>query len=58
MGLSQVELAKALGMSHPRVSDIERNIGNPTLHTLVKIAEFFGVSVGDLVEGKSFEKVG
>lgn len=56
-GLSQTELAHAIGMSYPRISEIERNVGNPTLHTLARIAEFFGVSVGELVEGKKFEKV-
>ena len=51
-GMSQDQLARQLGISYPRISEIERNQGNPTLKTLEKIADFFGVSVPNLLEDK------
>lgn len=50
--LSQADLAESIGVSHPRISDIERGVGNPTLKTLGKLADFFGVSVADLLKQK------
>ena len=50
--LSQAELAESIGVSHPRISDIERGVGNPTLKTLGKLADFFGVPVADLLKAR------
>jgi HTH-type transcriptional regulator/antitoxin HipB len=55
-GLTQHELADAIGVSHPRISDIERQSGNPTLKTITKIAEFFGVTESCLLDPKKIKK--
>ena len=46
---SQKDLANAIGVSHPRISEIERGLANPTLTTLKAISCVFGVSVSHLV---------
>jgi transcriptional regulator with XRE-family HTH domain len=51
-GLTQKDLADAIGVDHPRISEIERKVGNPTLSTIEKLAGFFGVSAGFLIDGK------
>lgn len=56
-GVSQEELATAIGMKHPRISELERNLGNPTLATLTKIADFFGVSEAFLLSPRKFSKI-
>lgn len=55
-GLTQQELAEAIGVSHPRISDIERQAGNPTLSTITKIAVFFGVTESCLLDPKKIKK--
>lgn len=47
--MSQKDLAAAIGTSHPRISEIEKGHGNPTLKTLELIAAAFNVTVADLV---------
>lgn len=42
-GLSQRELAKALGVSQPRVVELESGEKNPQIETLVKIAAATGI---------------
>jgi len=50
---SQRELAAAAGISPSRVSQILSNPTSPTLDTMTKIADAFGVDVADLTrEGK------
>ena len=55
-GLSQTELAESIGVSYPRISDIERAVGNPTLQTIEKLAGFFGISSADLLSPKKFQE--
>lgn len=43
--LSQQALAEAVGVSHPRISEIERGKGNPTVRTLQAIADELGVGI-------------
>jgi DNA-binding XRE family transcriptional regulator len=42
-GLSQRELAKRLGVSQPRVAELESGEKNPQIETLVKIAAATGI---------------
>jgi transcriptional regulator with XRE-family HTH domain len=49
-GLSQGELADALGMSRDLVTYYERVAKNPSLELVKKVADFFGVTVGELLK--------
>jgi transcriptional regulator with XRE-family HTH domain len=49
-GLTQGELAKAIGVRQTAVSGWELGEREPDLATLVKLAEFFGVTVNDFLE--------
>lgn len=49
-GVSQKELATAIGVSHPRISEIENGDGNPTLKTIEALAGYFGVRISRLLE--------
>lgn len=49
MNLSQQELADALGLDNSYVSLLERGIRIPSLLTLARIAEVFGVKPVDLI---------
>ena len=58
-GLSQKDLAARTGTSHPRISEMERGVSNPTLATLEAIAGVFGITVSNLLHEskKNLEKV-
>ncbi len=45
-GFTQPEFAKWIGIAPRVLIDIERGVGNPTLKTLEKIIEPFGLAVG------------
>lgn len=49
-GISQMELAVAIGASHPRISEIECGKANPTLDTIEKLARYFNVPPCKLLE--------
>lgn len=49
MGMTQLELAEKIDYSDKSVSKWERGEAAPDLHTLVRLAEIFGVTVNDLV---------
>ena len=49
-GWSLDTLSKACGVSRSMLSEIERERANPTLAVAVRIAQAFGMSLGDLVE--------
>lgn len=49
-GLSQAQLGDALGMDRGLVAYYERAARNPSLELVQKIADFFGVSVGELLK--------
>ena len=59
-GLSQRELGQKLGMTRDRVVYYERSARNPSLEVVQQIADFFGVSVGELLNdtAKSARKPG
>lgn len=48
--LSQAALSKQTGLSIARISEIERAIANPTLETLLVLADALTVSVVDLLD--------
>lgn len=50
-GLSQSDLAEAIGMSSGHVSEIERGAVNPKFSTVQKIAEVLGCSTDQLGNG-------
>ncbi len=44
-GIGQVELAKQIGVSKGIISLWENGLREPTLSSLVRLAQFFGVSI-------------
>ena len=55
-GLSQQQLAEALGLTRSRVNYYERAAANPSLEIVEKVAAFFGVTVGELFNDTSRTK--
>lgn len=50
-GLTMAQLAKETGVSSGMISDIENgNSKNPTIWTVLKLADFFNVPVEQLIE--------
>ena len=47
-GLTQSELAEALGMTRDQIAYYERAAKNPSMEVIEKVAAFFGVTVGEL----------
>lgn len=52
-GLTLRDFAKQTNLSTALLSQLERNIGNPTLSILSTLAEAMGISVSELVEQKA-----
>lgn len=48
-GLSMNVVAQRSGLSHSIVSLIERDLRNPTLDTLLRIAEAIGIDLGEII---------
>lgn len=48
-GLSQAELAEALGVDQTTISAWERGVAEPTLFNLRRLADVLGVSAGELL---------
>lgn len=49
MGMTQVQLAKAVGLTSKSISAYECGRAVPTLNTLIKLADALGVSLDTLV---------
>ena len=49
--LTLKKLSQLSGLSVPYLSDIERNVVNPSVDTLRKVAEAYNISVKDLISG-------
>lgn len=49
LGLTQQQLAEKIGVSYPRISEIENSKGEPKITTIEKVARGLGVSVMDLI---------
>ncbi len=47
--ISQLELAKRIGTSHQNISRWERNLVLPNIDFCVKLADFYGISVDELI---------
>ncbi len=54
-GLSQTELAKAVGVHYNHIGRYERGQSKPTAETLTRLAEALGVSGDFLMEGRADE---
>jgi transcriptional regulator with XRE-family HTH domain len=54
-GLTQEDMAQFLGMSRPGYHRYEKATGEPTIETLIKLADFFSVSIDELV-GRKFNE--
>ena len=52
-GLAQVQLAEELGMTRDRIAYYERSAHNPSFEVIQKVAEYFRVSVGELLNDTS-----
>lgn len=48
-GLSQTELAEALGVDQTTVSAWERGVAEPTLSNLRRLADVLGIAPGELL---------
>jgi transcriptional regulator with XRE-family HTH domain len=48
-GISQAQLAAELSMSRDRIAYYERVSNNPSFEVIQKVAAFFGVTVGELL---------
>jgi transcriptional regulator with XRE-family HTH domain len=48
-GLSQAQLAEQLGMTRDRIAYYERSANNPSFEVIQKVAAYFGVTVGELL---------
>jgi transcriptional regulator with XRE-family HTH domain len=48
-GLSMNVIAQRSGLSHSIISLIERDLRNPTLDTLLRIAEAIGIELGEII---------
>ena len=55
-GLTQQQLADALGASQSVVAYYERRAANPSLELLQKLADFYGVPVASLVDDSTPKK--
>lgn len=51
-GLTQEQVAQALGVSGPAVNKWERGRGYPSIDSLKAIAEFFGVTIDELLSNR------
>ncbi len=47
--LGQVELAKAIGVSKGVISLWENGLREPSMYCLIALAEFFGISIDELI---------
>jgi transcriptional regulator with XRE-family HTH domain len=53
-GLTQADASTRIGISRDTLSDLERGLRQPTMPTLAKIAEGYGVDVEELLEEPVF----
>ena len=53
--LSQEKLAKEIGITQAQISYYEKNINEPSISICEKLADFYGISVDELI-GRDYEK--
>ena len=51
-GMTQLELAEQMGVTDKAVSKWERDLSFPDVSSLPRLAEIFGISVDELMQGK------
>ncbi|HEX8246478.1 MAG TPA: helix-turn-helix transcriptional regulator [Longimicrobium sp.] len=51
-GMTQAQLADAIGVAQPRIAEIEGGRSNPRLLTLSKVAHALGVTLSELLENR------
>ena len=49
-GISQEKFSEQIGISKAQISEIERGIANPSMSIVEKIADFFQISVAELLD--------
>ncbi len=49
-GIDSTQVSKATGLGIATINSMRRGTGNPTLSTIITIAEFFGISLSELIE--------
>jgi transcriptional regulator with XRE-family HTH domain len=49
-GMSMTGLAQRAGLSQSMISFVEREIRNPSLETLLRIAEVFELNLGEIIQ--------
>ncbi|WP_418567006.1 helix-turn-helix domain-containing protein [Peptacetobacter sp.] len=57
-GMTQLDLAKKMGVTDKAVSKWERDLSFPDINSIPKLAEIFDVSVDELMQVKSDVNVG
>ena len=53
-GMTQAQLAEAIGVAQPRIAEVERGDANPRLITISRIAHALGVTLAELLEDNLF----
>lgn len=48
-GITQAQLAEAVGVAQPRIAEVERGDANPRLVTLARIAHALGITLSELL---------
>ena len=56
-GLSMNVVAQRAGLSHSIVSLVERDLRNPTLDTLLRIAEVLEIDLGEVIKQAKIDAV-
>lgn len=51
--VSQTTLAQELGLTQQMISSYEKNVSSPNIETLIKIADYFNISIDTLVGHKT-----
>ena len=52
VGMSTTQLAEAVGVTQPMITNMERGFKTPSVEVLVRIAERLGTTVDDLIKKK------
>ena len=55
-GITEKQLTAELGISNSSFTDWRKGKGKPSLETVVKISDYFHVSIDYLVRGKEFDE--